>query len=308
MKILVLGSGAGGGYPQWNCKCPMCESQRGGRTSARTQSSIAVSADGHQWLLINASPDLGHQIRSNSPLHPRQSLRDTPIRAVLLVDAQIDHVAGLLTLREGPPIELYCTPSVFETLTAGLPLLPTLEHYCGVRWHMLPVSGERTAAEFHVDALPGLRLRALAIPGNAPPYSPRRNNATVGDNIAVLIEDLATGRQLFYAPGLASVGEPEMRWMRQADCLLVDGTFWTENEMVDAGLGTKSASDMGHLPQLGRPGRPGMIAALDGVGARRKVLIHVNNSNPILDEHGEQRMLLKQHGIEVAHDAMEIEL
>lgn len=310
MKILVLGSGAGGGYPQWNCNCGLCGGLRGGsmHARARTQSSIAVSSDGDQWLLLNASPDLGHQIRSSRALHPRHGLRDTPIRAVLLMDAQIDHVTGLLSLREGGPIELFCTPSVFEELTTGFPILPTLEHYCGVHWHLLPVAGEQTAAEFRIDALPGLRLRALAIPGKAPPYSPRRNDPSVGDNIALLIEDLETGKQVFYAPGLASVGEPEMMWMSQADCVMVDGTFWTEDEMVEAGLGRKSASDMGHLPQVGRPGRPGMIAALDRLGERRKVLIHINNSNPILDERSAQRGVLAEHGIEVAHDGLEIEL
>jgi len=310
MKILVLGSGAGGGYPQWNCNCALCGGLRRGSTqaTARTQSSIAVSHDGDQWLLLNASPDLGHQIRSNPLLHPRHGLRDTPIRAVVLLDAQIDHVTGLLSLREGPPIELYCTPTVFEELTTGLPILPTLEHYCGVHWHLLPVAGEQTAADFRLDALPGLRLRALAIPGKAPPYSPRRGDPCVGDNIALLIEDVDTGKRVFYAPGLASVGEPEMMWMEQADCVMVDGTFWTEDEMIEAGLGDKSAGDMGHLPQSSRPGRPGMIAALDRLGARRKVLIHINNSNPILDERSAERLLLTEHGVEVAQDGLEIDL
>ena len=310
MKILVLGSGAGGGYPQWNCNCTLCGGLRNGstRAAARTQSSIAISQDGDQWLLLNASPDLGHQIRSNAALHPRHGLRDTPIRAVVLLDAQIDHVAGLLSLREGPPIELYCTPSVFEELTMSLPILPTLEHYCGVHWHLLPIAGDQTAAEFRLDALPGLRLHALAIPGKPPPYSPRRADPAVGDNIAVLVEDMATGNRVFYAPGLASVGEPEMTWMQQAHCVLVDGTFWTDDEMIDAGLGDKTAADMGHLPQSTRPGRPGMIDALDRLSARRKLLIHINNSNPILDEDGAPRHALAAHGIEVAHDGLEIEL
>jgi pyrroloquinoline quinone biosynthesis protein B len=173
---------------------------------------------------------------------------------------------------------------------------------------MLPIAGERTAAELQIDSLPGLSIRALAIPGKAPPYSPRRSDPSVGDNIALLIEDTRTGQRLFYAPGLASVGEPEIMWMQQADCVMVDGTFWTEDEMSEAGLGHKSASDMGHLPQVGRPGRPGMIAALDRLNARRKLLIHINNSNPILDELGEERRRLSRHGIEVAYDGLEIEL
>jgi len=307
MKILVLGSGAGGGFPQWNCNCALCSGVRRGTTRAasRTQSSIAVSQDGEHWVLLNASPDLGAQIRNQPALHPRKAPRDTPIQAVVLMDAQVDHVTGLLSLREGPPIELYCTPCVFEDLTSGLPILPTLQHYCGVRWHLLPVAGETTVAEFHIDALPGLRLRAMAIAGKAPPYSPHRNDPAVGDNIALVIDDSGSGERLFYAPGLAHIGECEQLAMAGATCVMVDGTFWTDDEMVSAGLVPKTATELGHLPQSGSLG---MLAALAPLAARRKVLIHINNSNPILDEDSVQRRELQRHGIEVAHDGMEIEL
>lgn len=310
MKILVLGSGAGGGFPQWNCNCALCAGQRRGSMQAapRTQSSIAVSADGERWLLLNASPDLGHQLRSTPALQPRNGLRDSPIRAVMVLDSQIDHVTGLLSLREGPPIELYATPSVLDDLTTALPLLPTLEHYCGVRPHPLPISSEQPIAEFRLEEVPGLIFYALAIPGKAPPYSPRRNAPSVGDNIALVIEDSDSGRSVFYAPGLASVGEPELLWMQRANCVMVDGTFWSEDEMCAAGLGTKSATDMGHLPQSARPSRPGMIDVLDRLDGQRKLLIHINNSNPILDEESAERRELQRHGIEVAHDRMEFEL
>jgi pyrroloquinoline quinone biosynthesis protein B len=310
MKILVLGSGAGGGFPQWNCNCANCAGQRHGRIRAveRTQSSIAVSGDGLSWVLLNASPDIGEQIRRHPQLHPRHGLRDTPIKAVVLMDAQVDHVTGLLGLREGPCIDLYATPCVFEDLTSGLPLLNVLQHYCGTRWHMLAVDGERTRFEFEIEALPTLRFTALAIPGKAPPYSPHRREQVVGDNIALRIESLVDGASLFYSPGLAQVGEQELAWMNAADCVLVDGTFWQEDEMQRAGLGTKTASDMGHLPQQGGAGRPGMVDVLREVGASRKVLIHINNSNPILDEDGAPRRVLDSLGIEVAHDGMEISL
>ena len=310
MKIIVLGSGAGGGFPQWNCNCRLCAGQRGGRLDAhpRTQSSIAVSADGQSWVLLNASPDIGQQIRMQPRLHPRHGLRDTPIKAVVLMDAQIDHVTGLLGLREGPCIDLYATPCVFEDLTTGLPLLNVLQHYCGTRWHMLPVAGTQTRADFQIDAFPTLRFSALAIPGKAPPYSPHRREQVVGDNIALHIEDVADGRTLFYSPGLARIGERELGWMNDADCVLVDGTFWHEDEMQRAGLGTKAASDMGHLPQQGFAGQPGMVDALRESAASRKVLIHINNSNPIHDEDSAPRRTLDSLGIEVAHDGMEISL
>jgi pyrroloquinoline quinone biosynthesis protein B len=314
MKILVLGSGAGGGFPQWNCNCRLCAGHRQGELGAhaRTQSSIAVSADGESWVLINASPDIGQQLRSHPQHHPRpgpaEGLRSTPIKAVVLMDAQIDHVAGLLGLREGPCIDLYATPCVFEDLTTGLPLLNVLQHYCGTRWHMLPVAGDQACAEFEIEGFASLRFTALAIPGKAPPYSPHRREQVAGDNIALLIEDLRDGKRLFYSPGLAEVGEQELRWMSDADCLLVDGTFWEEEEMRRAGLSDKTATEMGHLPQTASAARAGMVEAMQATTARRKVLIHINNSNPILDEGSAQRRTLDAHGIEVSYDGMEIAL
>lgn len=311
MKILVLGSGAGGGFPQWNCNCRLCGGLRSGhvRSSARTQSSIAISSDGQQWILLNASPDLGQQLRTQHQLHPRSGLRHTPIRAVVLMDAQVDHVTGLLSLREGPPIKLYATPSVFEDLTTGLPILPVLEHYCGVQWHLLPVAGDTRRATFVIDGFEDLLFEAVAIPGKAPVYSPKRHDPTVGDTIALRVRDRSTGQRLFYAPGLAEVGPDEFEWLQDADCLLVDGTFWTEDEMIDARLSHLPASELGHLPQSRGPrGLPGMIDVLSGAPARRKVLIHINNSNPILDENSPERRELDAHGIEVAYDGMEIQL
>lgn len=310
MKILVLGSGAGGGFPQWNCNCRLCAGQRQGELSARarTQSSIAVSADGESWVLLNASPDIGQQIRSRPQLHPRHGLRDTPIKAVVLMDAHIDHVTGLLGLREGPCIDLYATPCVFEDLTTGLPLLNVLQHYCGTRWHMLPVAGDQVSAEFEIEGFASLCFTALAIPGKAPPYSPHRREQMVGDNIALLIEDQRDGRRLFYSPGLAEVGNQELHWMSNADCLLVDGTFWEEDEMQRAGLSGKTATEMGHLPQSASAVRTGMVDVMRATTARRKVLIHINNSNPILDEGSPQRRVLEANGIEVSYDGMEITL
>ncbi|BEP67767.1 MULTISPECIES: pyrroloquinoline quinone biosynthesis protein PqqB [unclassified Variovorax] len=306
MKILVLGSGAGGGFPQWNCNCRLCAGQRSGqvRATPRTQSSIAVSADGERWILLNASPDLGAQLRASPALWPRHGLRHSPIEAVVLMDSQIDHVAGLLSLREGQRLQLYCTPEAHDDLSGSLPLLRTLDSYCGVTWH--PLSLEPGGGAWHDIA--GLRLQAVPVPGKAPPYSPRRQTEARSENAAVLIEDPATGKRVLYAPGLAQVGEAERRSLDACDCVLVDGTFWTEDEMVAAGLGKKHAADMGHLPQCDGPHGPGMLQALDACAARRKVLIHINNSNPILDEDGPQRAQLVRRGIEVAFDGMVLEI
>ena len=162
MKILVLGSSAGGGFPQWNCRCKQCEAFRRGELGGamRTQSSVAVSQDGQSWVLLNASPDIAQQIRVNPALQPNAGTRDTPIKAVVLMDSQLQNVAGLISLREGNGLEVYATPLVFEDLTSGLPLLNALQHYCAVRWHMLPVAGA-------APALPGGGALVAAVRAHA---------------------------------------------------------------------------------------------------------------------------------------------
>lgn len=303
MHVYVLGSAAGGGFPQWNCNCPNCDGVRRGtiRATARTQSSIAVSPNGEDWLLINASPDVRTQLNALSPLRAEGSQRAAPFRAVLLIDSQIDHTAGLLILREGDSLNVYCTDPVYEDLTTGFPVLNMLEHYCGVRRHRIGL--QRQA--FTIPQLPGLTFTALPIHSKAPPYSPHREDAHPGDNIALCVDDQATGGRLFYAPGLGKVDAELHEYMARADCLLVDGTFWTETEMIDQGLGHKPAAAMGHLPQSGSGG---MVELLQSFKKARKVLIHINNSNPILRDDSLQRARLEEVGVEVAFDGMNIHL
>jgi len=306
MKTIVLGSAAGGGFPQWNCNCRNCDGLRHGTINARarTQSSIAVSANGSDWVLINASPDILTQIRATPVLQPGRSARDTGIAAVMLMDAQIDHVTGLLMLREGKPMPLYCTASVWDDLTTGLPLVHVLSHYCGVQWHLLPAN-HPSMSSMQLPGIEGIRFTPLALTSKAPPYSPHRDMRQPGDNIGLVIENMANGKKLFYAPGLGEI-EPHIEAaMHAADCLLVDGTLWTEDEMIQLGFSKKRSADMGHLPQSGKGG---MIEVLDAVGPRRKILIHINNTNPILDEDSDERATLTRHGIEVAFDGMEIAL
>ena len=312
MKILVLGSSAGGGFPQWNCRCRLCSAFRRGELggAARTQSSVAVSQDGESWVLLNASPDIAQQIRANPllhPVHPHTGPRDTPIKAVVLTDSQLQNVAGLLSLRESQGLEVFATPLVFEDLTAGLPLLNALDHYTAVHWHMLAVAGAAPVAAFRIPGFPELSFCAVAVPGRTPRHA-RQRGETVGESIALHIEDTRTGQRFFFSPSLADVGAAELEWMRDADCLMVDGTFWDEHELRDAGLSAQSATELGHLPQMAFEGRAGMIDVLAATDATRKILTHVNNSNPILDERGAQRRVLDGEGIEVAHDGMVIEL
>jgi len=307
MFIKVLGSAAGGGFPQWNCNCANCDGLRKGTVNAhaRTQSSIAVSEDGERWILFNASPDIRAQLASFPAMQPARALRDTGIAAVLLIDSQVDHTTGLLTLREGLPLDIWCTAQVHEDLSSGFPLFPMLEHWNGgLRWQEI-VLGDGATEAFVMPCAPNLKLTAIPLLSNAPPYSPRRDQPHPGDNIGVFIEDTRTGVTVLYAPGLGKPDEHILQWMRQADVLMVDGTVWHDDEMIRQKVGTKTGQDMGHLAQSG-PG--GMIEVLDTMPARRKILIHINNTNPILNEDSAERAQLAQHGIEVACDGMHIDL
>lgn len=304
MKIRVLGSAAGGGFPQWNCNCPNCDGVRRGaiRAQPRTQSSIAVSADGENWVLINASPDILAQLKLAPGLQPARALRDTGIRAIILVDSQIDHTTGLLMLREGVPLEVYCTDTVRRDLTEFNPIFRVLSHYCGINHHPLPLTDD---AGFFVDGIAGLSFAAVPVTSKGAPYSPGRHDADdPGNNIGLAIRDAVSGRSVFYAPGLASVDAPVREHLAHADCVMVDGTFWTDDEMVRLGVSKKYAHDIGHLPQSGAGGMMQLLAPLNA----RKILIHINNTNPILDEESPQRAELARAGIEVSYDGMEIEL
>jgi pyrroloquinoline quinone biosynthesis protein B len=303
MFIQILGSAAGGGFPQWNCNCPNCHGLREGtlNAKARTQSSIALSDNGVDWILCNASPDIRAQLASFPALQPARALRDTAIGGIVLLDSQIDHTTGLLTLREGCPHDVWCTEMVYQDLTTGFPLFNMLQHWNGgLRWNRIDLQ-----AGFTVPACPALRFTPIPLRSAAPPYSPHRHDPHPGDNIGLLVQDTNTGSTLFYAPGLGKISDELLAIMREADCVLVDGTLWTDDEMQTRGVGTKTGQEMGHLAQSG-PG--GMIEALDGLARPRKVLIHINNTNPILDEDSAERKILGEHGIEVAFDGMSIEL
>ena len=303
MFIQILGSAAGGGFPQWNCNCRNCHGLRSGSLKARprTQSSIAISDDGVHWILCNASPDIRAQLDGFAPLQPARAVRDSGIAAVILLDSQIDHTTGLLSLREGCPHQVWCTQMVYQDLSSGFPLFNMLSHWPGGGLHWQPID---LTGSFIVPACPSLLFTPLPLDSAAPPYSPHRNDPHPGDNIGLLVRDLHSGGTLFYAPGLGRVDEALRARMAGADCLLVDGTFWQDDEMIRCEVGSQLGSALGHLPQSGAGG---MLEVLDGLPAR-KVLIHINNTNPILDEDSAERAELNARGIEVAWDGMSIEL
>lgn len=306
MKIQVLGSAAGGGFPQWNCNCRNCDGIRKGtiKATARTQSSIAVSIDAEHWILFNTSPDIRAQLDSFAPMQPNRSIRDTGIDAIVFMDSQIDHTTGLLMLREGCPHDVWCTDMVYQDLTSGFPVFNMLKHWNGgINWHRIPL--EQGDNSFNIANVPGLKLTAIPLLSSAPPYSPHRNDPHPGDNIGMLIEDIRTGKTLFYAPGLGQI-EPHLKpIMERADLLMVDGTIWQEDELITSGVGDKLGVAMGHLPQSGAGG---MIEFLDTLEKPRKILIHINNTNPILDEESSERAQVLEHGIEISYDGMSVEL
>lgn len=304
MHIHLLGTGAGGGFPQWNCNCNNCKRLRNGqiKSSPRTQSSITVSADGVNWVLFNASPDIRAQLEAFPPMQPARSVRDTGICAIVLSDAQIDHTTGLVILREhNKPWDVYCTAAVQGDLTTGYPLFNILGHFRGVTWHEIKTD----QSTFTIPQAEGLRFTAVPLKSEAPPFSPHRHNTVPGDNVGFRIEDLNTGKNLFYAPGLGVVENHVVNYMENADCVLVDGTVWTNNEMSNEGISDKLASEMGHLDQSSENGIMNMLKPLK---KPRKILIHINNTNPILDEESPERAILDKAGIEVSYDGMDIHL
>ena len=270
------------------------------KARVRTQSSITVSGDGVNWVLFNASPDVLKQFQEFAPLQPARTIRDTGVVGIVLIDAQIDHTTGLLMLREGTVRrEIYCTDMVQQDMTTGNPLFNILGHYCGVNWHRVPIDG----TSFEIPGAANLRFTAYPLKSKAPPYSPHRYDGHEGDTIGVRVEDLNTGKNLFYAPGLGEI-EPHLPPLfENADCVMVDGTFWTDTEMIDMGLMDKTARTIGHIPQSGAGG---MMEVLSGFKKPRKVLIHINNTNPILNEESTQRAQLEAAGIEVSYDGMDI--
>ena len=304
MLVHVLGSAAGGGFPQWNCNCANCSGVRAGsiRARPRTQSSLALSDGGGRWLLVNASPDVRAQIAACPVLQPGTPVRATGIAAVLLMDAQIDHVTGLLSLREGRALTVLCSDPVRQDLSAGLPLFPVLGHYLDLNVVPLPDHG----TPFVVAGIPRVTLRTVALASKAPPYSPHRHDPHPGDNLGLVAEDAVSGRRLFYAPGLGAVDGAVAHELEQADIALIDGTCWHDDELARAGVPRpKRAREMGHLPLAGAGG---MLEQLARFPRPRKILIHINNTNPILDEDSPERRELERLGVEVAEDGMELAL
>jgi pyrroloquinoline quinone biosynthesis protein B len=309
MRILVLGSGAGGGIPQWNCNCAVCRSARSGegRVVPRTQSSLAVSADGARWALFNASPDLRQQVTQNPQLHPRRGARDSPIEVVVLTNADVDHVAGLLTLRERQAFALYASDRVSAAISAN-PIFGVLNPEF-VASRVLPLGAAQDLCAADGTAL-GLTVEPFAVPGKVALYledpSKGENFGTAeGDTIGLCVRQPDSGAVFFYVPGCAALVAPLAARLEGAPLVLFDGTLFDDREMLEAGLGPKTGGRMGHMNMSGPDGSMAAFAAL---GVDRRIYIHINNSNPVLFEDSPERAAVKKAGWELAYDGQEIEL
>lgn len=306
MIIKVLGSAAGGGFPQWNCACPNCRRARSGdpNVSARRNDSLAVSPDGIRWALLNASPDICLQSEAHACLHPGPPLRGSPVQTVLLTDAELDHTTGLLGLRQGSSIDIYAPPPVLLALADGFPIRRILEPYASNRWleaipeESFPLfGGQLSVCPFYLGHKPPRYVSA-----SQPSHPTRESEPWV---VGYRIMDRETGGVAVYAPGIESWSETLERHMEGADVLFVDGTFWQSDELRALGVSELDASEMGHLPIAGTNGSADRLARLS---ASRKVYVHINNTNPILVDHSPERRSLTAMGIEVGFDGMEMEV
>jgi pyrroloquinoline quinone biosynthesis protein B len=292
VRVRVLGSAAGGAVPQWNCHCEICEAARAGaRARPRTQSSLAIRGDDGPWYLVNASPDLREQLE---PLAAVGGVRASPIAGVLLTDAEIDHTAGLLLMRESPaPLRIYGEAGIRRALSDGYPVLRVLERYSGTEWHTL----ERGRP--HALTGSSLVVEPFAAGGDAPRYFDGELEAS-----GLVFSD--GDRRLTYVPGLARLDEHVITRLAASDVVLVDGTFWHDDDLARQGIASaRSARDMGHVPLAG-PG--GTLEVLAGLERPRKVLVHINNTNPVLLEDSPERAQVVRAGVEVAYDGLEVDL
>ncbi len=306
MKVRVLGSAAGGGVPQWNCGCENCREARraNGAVRPRTQESVAVSADGAAWFLLNVSPEIRAQIESFAPLTPREP-RHSPIAGLVLTNGDLDHCLGLLSLRESHPLTVYATESVRAGFTAGNVLYRTLERFPGqVIWRALAVNSAPAPAREQPLGDSGLTITAIATPGNLPLHLKSLREPSPEDNVGLVVRDTRTGKRLAYFSGVAGPSAALERALAEADVLFFDGTFWSSDELIALQLGTRRAEEMSHWPLGGPEGSAAFLARQRG----RKILIHVNNTNPILREGSAERRALDAAGIEVAADGLELSL
>jgi pyrroloquinoline quinone biosynthesis protein B len=299
VQVLLLGTAAGGGFPQWNCWCPVCRVARSNPELARprTQSSLAVSADGARWFLCNASPDVHEQLARLAPACV-EGTRHVPVEGIVLTDAELDHSLGIALLREGRSLALWATASVLHTLECDSHIIPVTRAFARVETTELQPDGAPTALSYRDGAPSGLTVECFAVPGDPPRFA---SDDSPGHTVGVIVRDEETGGSCAFVPGCGALdGGLEAR-LSSVDALLFDGTFWTEDELVRLGIGDRPAAAMGHLPISGPSGSLARLATLP---CQHKVYTHINNSNPILIERSPERSAVEKAGLRVGMDGM----
>lgn len=308
MFIKILGAAAGGGFPQWNCNCRNCREARAGNPAfrPRTQSSLAVSADGASWVLLNASPDLRQQIAATPELHARPAvgLRDSPIKAVVMTNGDVDHIAGLINLREGQPFAIYAASRVMATLEANS-IFNVVAHAHAPR-RALPLDAPVALEGAGLDL--GLTIEAFAVPGKIALYLETEGanyGSKDGDTIGLRIRANATGKEFFYVPGVAEIDATLAARIKGASLLFLDGTLFTDDEMVTQGLLHKTGQRMGHISMSGPDGS---MAVIEPLAVKRRIYVHINNSNPALEDGSQAHRAVEAAGWEIGYDGMEVRL
>jgi pyrroloquinoline quinone biosynthesis protein B len=302
VQVILLGTAAGGGFPQWNCWCPSCRIARRepARARPRSQSSAAVSADGRRWFLLNASPDVHAQLARIPGPEPR-GMRHVPIEGVVLTDAELDHTLGIVLLREGRFLQLYATPAAQSVIERDSSVLPVTRAFAEVRVEPLAIGGS-TALGYRDGCPAGLTVTAFPVPAGPPRFA---SEELPGHTVGLLVRDDATGGVCAFVPGCGGLDRTLLDRLAGAELVLFDGTFWTDDELIALGIGQRTARAMDHLPVSGPDGSLEQLAALP---ARHKVYTHINNTNPMLIEDSPHRLEVERHGLVVGADGMRFTL
>lgn len=312
MRVRILGSAAGGGFPQWNCACPNCRALRAGtfQGKARTQTQVAVSADGKSWFLLGASPDLRAQIEATPDLQPRgegNAVRESPIAGVVLLNADVDHVLGLLMLREFQPLRVYTTESIRRVVREDNSMFAMLERVpnqvawsdftAGATFSLLDPAGHDS----------GIRCRALSLGDHYPAYlgESRRSEVTSGEASLGLMVESSSGKRLAYLPAVPALSAELLTAMASAEVVLFDGTFWSDDELIRLQGSGQTAWKMGHIPVSPANGSLDELAVVAGP---RKIYVHINNTNPMLNEAGPEYATVRKRGWEIAEDGWQFEI
>ena len=298
MRVCVLGISAGGGLPQWNCRCQNCLHVRSlaGEKFYHSHASIALSASGHSWCIINPTPDVTTQIEQFSCLQPRHGRRSTPLKSVILTDGELDHSLGLLSLRQGSSLDIYASDVVVDLLSTDFPVKRIVSSYAKHKWIKL-TDGQQFILEDE-----GLKITTIALGTKLPRYAIGKKSAK-NATFAFYVEDFLSGKTLLYAPSVQTWSETFDKAAGKADCIMIDGTFWTDDELVKLGISDRTASDMGHLALSGHEG---IIDKLSSLTNTESFLVHVNNTNRILIGNSEENTVLEKHGIAIAPANTEI--